>query len=369
MGEAGAGGDAGGETGIRGELARLTLELCRIPSETLYEEQIAAWVQARCVDAAGVGAVTRVGRSVVCDPWRESPPEGLPVVALVGHLDTVKCAVDQPYEIRDGKVFGCGASDMKAGVAAMLALLERWRELEGARIVWIFYDGEEGPAEGNGLEAVMTGGVLPAIDFAFILEPTDRALQAGCMGVLHAEVTVRGVRAHSARPWQGDNAIFRALPLLERFGRLERRPVQVGDLTFYEVMVPTQAWTGNSRNVVPDAFTFNVNFRFAPGSTPEDAERELREFVGDAADVVVVDTAPAGAVHLDHPLIAAWREREGLECLPKQAWTDVARFTAHGIPAINFGPGETAQCHQAGEWCSVDSLEHVYGALRRFFTR
>ena len=352
---------------IRDELAQLTLALCRIPSETLHEQEIADWVQARCEAVAGSASVTRVGRSVVCDPWRDSPPEGLPTIALVGHTDTVKCAADQPYEIRDGRVFGCGASDMKAGVATMLALLERWREITSHRVVWIFYDGEEGPAEGNGLEPVMTGGVLPHIDFAFILEPTDRALQAGCMGVLHAEVTVPGVRAHSARPWQGANAIYRAIPLLERFAGLERRAVRFGDLTFYEVIVVTQASTANSRNVVPDAFTFNVNFRFAPGSTAALAEKELREIVGDAAEVVVVDAAPSGAVHADHPLIAAWREREGLETAPKQAWTDVARFTAHGIPAINFGPGETAQCHQANEWCSIDSLEHVYGALRRFF--
>ncbi|HEX5725136.1 MAG TPA: succinyl-diaminopimelate desuccinylase [Longimicrobiaceae bacterium] len=359
---------AAAEAGIVDELARLTLELCRIPSETLHELEIASWVQRRCVAAAGVQAVSRLGNSVVCDPWGPAGRPGLPTVALVGHLDTVKCADDQACAIRDGRVYGCGASDMKSGVAVMLALLDRWRALEGARVVWIFYEGEEGPSEGNGLEPVLASGLLPPLDFAFILEPTDQALQPGCMGVMHATLSVRGRRAHSARPWQGENAIYRALPLLQRLAALERRAVTFGALTFYEVTVVTQATTVNSKNVVPDLLSLNLNLRFAPGRTPEDAEAELRALVGEDAEVRVSDAAPSGAVHADHPLIAEWCRREGLRVLPKQAWTDVARFTAHGIPAVNFGPGETAQAHQADEWCSLASLESCYGALRRFFS-
>ena len=188
-------------TALRDELAALTLELCRIPSETRHEAEIATWVQHRCTAAAGAESVTRIGNSVVCDPCHAADErKALPAVALVGHLDTVKCAEDQSYEVRDGRVYGCGASDMKAGVAVMLALLERWRALKGVRPVWIFYDAEEGPLEENGLQPVLESGVLPPLDFAFILEPTDQGLQPGCMGTLHATLTVRGVRAHSARP-------------------------------------------------------------------------------------------------------------------------------------------------------------------------
>ena len=351
------------------ELAGLTLELCRIPSETLHEDAIAHWVHERCAAAAGAQAVRRVGNSVVCEPFGRDVRPGEPTVALVGHLDTVKCAERQDYQVRDGRVYGCGASDMKGGLAVMLALLDRWRELEHARPVWIFYDGEEGPAEGNAIGPLLTSGMLPPIDFAFILEPTDRGVQPGCMGVLHATVTVRGTRGHSARPWLGDNAIYRATPLLERFRDLPRREVRFGDLSFYEVMVVTRAETRNSRNVIPDAVELNVNVRFAPGRTMAEAEAELRAFVGDAGDVTVTDAAPAGDVHADHPLIVDWCRAEGLTVAPKQAWTDVARFTENGIPAVNFGPGETAQAHQADEWCSVDSLAHCYGALRRWFAR
>ncbi len=354
-------------TAIRDELARLTLELCRIPSETGSEREIADRVEARCLDLAGEAAVTRIGNSVVCDPAAGGAAPDLPVVALVGHLDTVRCATEQPYEIRHGKVFGCGASDMKAGVATMLALLQRWRELRGARPVWIFYDKEEGPHEENGLEPVLRSGALPDLDLAFVLEPTDRALQMGCMGTLHATATVRGRRAHSARPWQGENALYRAIPLLQRLERRERRPVAFGDLNYYEVIVATQAHTENSKNVVPDVLRLNLNVRFAPGHTPADAERELRELIGGDAELEIVDAAPAGDVYLDHPLLQAWSRREGLAVQCKQAWTDVARFTARGIPAVNFGPGETAQAHQAAEWCSIDSLEHAYGALWRYF--
>lgn len=354
---------------IRDELAELTLELCRTPSETLHEAEIATMVQRHCVVLAGQQAVKRIGNSVVCDPCFGDPRrQELPTVALVGHLDTVKCAENQEYAIRDGRVYGCGASDMKAGVAVMLALLDRWRDLGGYRPVWIFYDAEEGPAEQNGLQPVLDSGVLPPLDFVFILEPTDQGLQPGCMGTLHATLTVRGTRAHSARPWQGENALYRAIPLLERFAAKERRAVTFGELTFYEVMVVTQAMTVNSKNVVPDALVLNVNARFAPGSTGEAAEAELRELVGDLAEVEITDCAPSGEVHSDHPVIREWRIREGLMVLPKQAWTDVARFTSHGIPAVNFGPGETSQAHQANEWCSIDSLEFCFRALRRFFT-
>lgn len=351
---------------IADELASLTLELCSIPSETLHEREIADWVEERCLGIAGPQAVHRIGNSIVCAPAGAEP--GRPTVALVGHLDTVKCAEGQPTEIRDGRVYGCGATDMKAGVAVMLQLLSRWRDLRSARPIWIFYDGEEGPAELNGLEPVLQSGVLPPLDLAFVLEPTDQTLQMGCMGTMHAVVTVPGKRAHSARPWQGQNAVTNAIPLLERFAALQRREVRFGELVYYEVMVPTQVWTENSKNVVPDRVMVNVNSRFAPGRTGEQAAADLRALVGDLGGVEVIDSAPAGAVYLDHPLVEPWRQRRDISVACKQAWTDVARFTERGIPAVNFGPGETAQAHQSGEWCSIESLDFAYAALWDFFT-
>lgn len=356
-------------TDLATELAELTLALCRIPSETGQERAIADHVEQRCRAAAPGAAIHRIGHAVVCDL---SAPAGAadarPVVALVGHLDTVRCAERQRYEIVDGRVYGCGASDMKAGLAVMLALLARWRTLTAARPVWIFYDAEEGPFERNGLEPVLASGVLPSIDLAFVLEPTDGAVQLGCMGTLHARVRVRGRRAHSARPWQGENALYRALPLLERLRDRARREVRFGELVFYEVITPTQAATFNSPNVVPDVLELNLNVRFAPGRTIAQAAAELEALVGADGEVEIHDAAPAGEVYLDHPLLEPWRRRERLPLAPKQAWTDVARLTSRGIPAVNFGPGETAQAHQADEWCSIASLELAFGALQRFFS-
>jgi succinyl-diaminopimelate desuccinylase len=351
------------------ELAELTLKLCTIPSETGDEKQIADWVETRCRNAAPEHNIHRIGNSIICDPAAASAHGGstVPTVGLIGHLDTVRCAQEQLYEIRDNRVYGCGASDMKAGIATMLMLLRQWEELSGARPVFVFYDKEEGAHEENGLQPVLESALLAPLDFAFVLEPTDGALQLGCMGTLHATVTVMGQRAHSARPWQGQNAIYRSLPLLQRLQAFERREVQFGELTFYEVMSVTQAHTHNSKNVVPDALVLNVNYRFAPGKSTDTAEVELRHVVGGEGDVEVFDRAPAGEVYLDHPLIEPWRLREGIERQPKQAWTDVARLTQHGIPAVNFGPGETAQAHQANEWCSIASLESTYRALQRFF--
>jgi succinyl-diaminopimelate desuccinylase len=350
------------------QLAELTLELCLIPSETGNEQRIADFVEERCRRVAAGGRIERIGNSVVCMPGRAGDSGGaVPTVALVGHLDTVRCAEKQRYEISDGRVYGCGATDMKAGVATMLLLLDRWQEFTRAQPVWIFYDREEGPYEENGLEPVLERGVLPPLDLAFVLEPTDGAVQLGCMGVLNARVRVQGKRAHSARPWQGESALSRAIPLLERLRDRERREVRFGELTFYEVITATQAATFNSPNVVPDVFELNLNCRFAPGRTIEQAVEELNSLVGASGDVEVRDAAPAGEVYLDHPLLTPWQSAERLPIAPKQAWTDVARLTQRGIPAVNFGPGETAQAHQADEWCSIASLEQAYGSLLRFF--
>jgi len=341
-------------------LAETTLELCAIPSETGNEKAIADHVERLCAAEVGASSVRRLDNNVICAPGGSGPR-----IALIGHLDTVRCAADQPLRIADDRVYGCGSSDMKAGLAVMLELLRARGSLGGADLVWVFYEGEEGPSENNGLEPVLAGGALEGIDLALVLEPTDQTMMLGCMGVMHAYATVRGRRAHSARPWQGENAIYRAIPLLEWLAARERREVVIGGLPFYEVMVVTQARTENSKNVVPEALWLNVNYRFAPGKSEAEAERELRQIL-DGFELEVHDSAPAGDVNLEHPLLERWRGMEPIELAPKQAWTDVGRLSAHGIPAVNFGPGETAQAHQAGEWCSLASLDWAYTRLRSF---
>lgn len=353
--------------GVGAHLADLTLELCRIPSVTGDEAAIAAEVARRCVERLGPERTLRVGNAVLCAP---APRPGLPTVALLGHLDTVRPAAAQPLGVRDGRVFGCGASDMKGGVAVMLALLERAEGFIRANLRCVFYDREEGPADESGILPLLVpaAGHLHGIDVGFCLEPTDNRLEAGCLGGLHATVTFRGRRAHSARPWQGHNAIYAALPYLQRLAAFGRREVRLGELTYYEVMNATMARTDNSRNVVPDRFLLNVNYRFAPGKPLAIAEEQLLALVGGAAEVQVIDRAPAGAVCLDHPLIAAFRAELGLAVAAKQAWTDVARLTEQGIAAVNFGPGETALAHQANESISIEALVRSHDAFLHLLT-
>lgn len=346
------------------QLAQWTLDLCRIPSVTGDEDRICGLTEEMVRQLDGDLCTTRVGNSLVA----HAPlMPGRPTVGLFGHLDTVKPAGDQPLEVRDGKVYGCGASDMKAGLAVMLGLLAEHRGLPKYNLVTIFYDKEEGPASENGLEPLLESGAVPKLDFGFCLEPTDNRIQVGCVGGLHAEVVFQGKRAHSARPWQGENAIYKAIAFLTRLRDRGRIPVSFGELTFYEVMNATMASTDNSRNVVPDAFTLNVNYRFAPGKTPAEAKADLEAMVAGEAHVHVIDEAPAGDVCLDHPIFSGWRQALGLAVEPKQAWTDVARLTARGVPAVNFGPGLTAQAHQAREFVPVEDLDVNYRAFKALF--
>lgn len=336
------------------ELARRTLELVSIPSVTCDEEalcnHVCAW--------SGVAPVWR--HNVIL----AGESRGRCRVGLFGHLDTVLPAADQPLGLIDGRVYGCGASDMKAGLALMMQAWER-RSSWSCDLVVVFYDREEGPGDENGLEFIMDK--IPPLDLAIVLEPTNNEVQKGCVGSLHARVSVLGKRAHSARPWQGSNALFNAVPLLQKLQAAAVREVSVGGLTFREVVTPTTAATVNSRNVVPDHFELNVNYRFAPGKSPAQATQELHELVGELAQVEVHDAAPSGAVS-SHPLLDSWVLSQGLKVEPKQAWTDVARLTERGIPAVNFGPGDPAQAHQAREHVEVAALERGWPLLEKLLS-
>lgn len=350
------------------ELSQTTLALCRIASVTGQEAAIVAEIEARLRRLPGV-TVERIGLSLLARR-QDNPTPGAPWVALLGHTDTVAPAPPerQPLCIDEaaGRVFGCGASDMKGGLAVMLALLAAPQRLNH-NLLCVFYDAEEGPAERSGILPICTSGALANIALALCLEPTDGELQAGCIGGLQARVTVHGRRAHSARPWQGENAIYAALPLLSRLAGLSRREVQVAGLTFYDVVTATQAQTENSRNVVPDRFVLNINSRFAPNRTSAVARAELLALIESCGpyQVEILDESPPGTVCLDAPLLRTWLKTEGLRVTAKQAWTDVARLTALGIPAANFGPGDTAQAHQAFESVAIRGLADAYDRLLR----
>ena len=260
---------------------------------------------------------------------------------------------------------------MKGAIAIMLTL---WQRLDRARLpvelVCVLYDREEGPYEQSGLLPLLEARAdlrRPAL--ALCLEPTDLALQVGCCGSLHATLSFAGRSAHSARPWQGKNAVHEAGSLLQHLRGMQPREVTMGELTYREVMSVTRIEGFTGRNVVPARCDLNLNFRFAPGRTVEEAETEIRALAQRfGAQCTVTDRAPAGPVVLDNPLLRKLRALSGVPVEAKQAWTDVARLGTLGIPAANFGPGEQAQAHQKGESCSEEALERGYLLLQKFLT-
>ncbi len=352
---------------MNGELLEDLLWFLRRPSVTGAEKELCDDLEARLSARPG-WRVERIANNLVVS--RNAPDSSREKLAFAGHLDTVP-EPDGGIEVRveGDRVHGRGASDMKAGDAVMLALIEGfdWSE-SWAEPLFVFYEREEGPHAENGLGTVFED--LPLVleaEAALVLEPTEGALEAGCVGTAQVEVTFRGRAAHAARPWLGDNAITKAGEFLSRLHKWESVEVVVEGLSFYEVMTPTLARGGRTVNVVPDSFRVNVNHRFAPGRDMEDVRRTFEELLAPfgGASFEIVDYAPSGPVALDNPVLQRFLA-DGVEVRPKQAWTDVARFAEQGVAAANFGPGTPAQAHQADEWASLPLLEACYSRLESF---
>ncbi len=350
---------------MRERLLEALLFFLERPSVTGEEKALCDDLEARVGELPG-WRTERVSNNLIVS--RREPDVSRERLVFAGHLDTVpEPAGGLPVRIEGDRVYGRGASDMKAGDAVMLALLERfsWGD-SWAEPTFVFYEREEGPYAENGLEAVFAGSpwVLDA-DLALIPEPTAGALEAGCVGTAQVEVTFRGKPAHSARPWQGENALTAAGGFLAELHEREVEEVAVEGLTFYEVLVPTMARGGRAKNVVPDTFWVNINYRFAPGRDLADVRRVFDGLLDGRAGYEISDYAPSGPVDLGNPLMQRLIET-GLEVRPKQAWTDVARFAQRGVSAANFGPGFPAQAHQSEEYAELALLEECYGRLVSF---
>jgi succinyl-diaminopimelate desuccinylase len=351
----------GGGRPTAGELAERALELCAIRSPVGEEAEIAQHVARKTFGE-------RIGNAVVAGRVEGDRP----AVILAGHLDTVPLQEgDFPARREGGRIFGRGASDMKGALAVMIEL---WNCLDRAalpvELALVFYDREEGPLAENGLLPLLAARPdLRKAALALCLEPTDLTLQLGCCGSLHATLTFAGRSAHSARPWQGENAIHKAGPLLSQLHTQAPREVRKGELTFREVMSVTRIGGFTGRNVVPAKCELNLNFRFAPGRSVEEAAAEVEALAARfGAQCAITDRAPSGPVILDNPLLQELRALTAAPVEAKQAWTDVAQLAAAGIPAANFGPGEQAQAHQKGESCGEEALLRAYKMLERFLT-
>jgi succinyl-diaminopimelate desuccinylase len=289
-------------------------------------------------------------------------------VVIAGHLDTVPVNGNLPSRLdADGILWGRGTADMKAGCAILLKLAAELPE-PIVDVTWVWYDHEEVESSLNGLGRIArTRPDLLAADFAILAEPTDAEIEGGCNGTLRAEVRTHGRRAHSARSWAGDNAIHAAAPILDLLAGYQSREIEVEGLVYREGLNAVGISGGVAGNVIPDECVVTVNYRFAPDKTGAEAEAYLREvFAG--YDVTLTDLADGARPGLDDPLAQGFVAAIGSEARPKYGWTDVARFSALGIPAVNYGPGDPALAHADDERVPVEHIERCEAGLRAWLS-
>ncbi|MCU1430990.1 MAG: succinyl-diaminopimelate desuccinylase [Actinotalea sp.] len=358
---------------LGGDLVVLTRTLCDLPSVSGDEGRIADAVET-ALSAYPHLEVLRDGDAVVARTHLGHAER----VVVAGHLDTVPVAGNLPTELRTTcadppvlELWGRGTVDMKAGVAVQLALAATVTE-PTRDVTWVFYDQEEVEATRNGLGRLVrdhpdwvTG------DFAVLCEPTAGALEGGCNGTLRVEVRVPGRAAHSGRSWLGINAIHGAAPVLTRLAGYTARHVTVDGLVFREGLNAVGIRGGIAGNVIPDECVVTVNYRFAPAASLAEAEAHVRE-VFDGFEVTLTDGSPGARPGLDHPaaaqFAAAVTALTGRPPTAKEGWTDVARFSELGVPAVNFGPGDPSLAHADDERCPVDQITACFDGLRSWLT-
>jgi succinyl-diaminopimelate desuccinylase len=326
-------------------LATRTLELIDIPSESRDESRLADHI-ASVLDVADLGDTCLLAR------------RGAPVL-LAGHLDTVPAQDNLPGRIEGGRVHGLGASDMKGALAVMVELA-----LAGAPFDYLFFGREELPGRFSALSPLLERERLD-YELVVMMEPTANELHAGCVGNMNATWTFTGRSAHSARPWDGVNAIHAAARGIAALAAFDREEHVFDGLTFYEVASVTEIHGGIAANVVPDRVVCGVNYRFAPGRTVEEATARLRELCP-GGELVVDSVAPSGPVATSNPRAQALIAAGDLRVAPKQAWTPVAEFGRAGLDGVNFGPGEPAQAHRRDESVGIAALVRAYEVLEAF---
>jgi succinyl-diaminopimelate desuccinylase len=336
----------------------LTEQLVDIFSESGEEQAIADAVEAALQQLAHL-EVERFGNTVVARTQLGRAER----VVIGGHLDTVPANDNFPSRREPDTIHGLGSCDMKGGVAVALHLAATVPE-PVRDITYLFYDCEEVEAERNGLTRLSRARPdLLVGDFAVLMEPSNAGVEAGCQGTLRVDVTLDGERAHSARSWMGHNAIHAAAPVLQRLADYEARRPVIDGLEYHEGLNAVSVTGGVAGNVIPDRCVVSVNHRFAPDRSEEEALAFVREFFA-PYDVVVVDSAPGALPGLGVPAAAAFVEAVGGEVHPKFGWTDVARFSGLGVPAVNFGPGDPVFAHKQDEHVPVAHIASVASALR-----
>jgi len=351
---------------LKSDVVDLTRVLCDIESVSGNEKEIADSIES-ALKAYHHLEVIRDGDAIIA---RTNLGRAKRVV-IAGHIDTVPVADNLPTKMvnleRSHVLFGRGTVDMKAGVAVQLKLAAELAE-PNVDITWVFYDHEEVDSALNGLGRISRNRPeLLQGSFAVLCEPSNARVEGGCNGTMRVELKLSGVKAHSARSWMGENALHKAaepLGILANYVPLE---VEVDGLVYRESLNAVLMSSGIAANVIPDLAVITVNYRYAPSKTHADAEAYLRElFAG--FELVVTDFADGARPGLDLPEAAAFVLATGTEPFPKYGWTDVARFSALGIPAVNFGPGNPNKAHADDEAVEIGQIYSCEKALRSWLS-
>ena len=342
--------------------ASLTASLVDIQSVSGEEKVLASLIEAALRGLPHL-SVHRDGDAIIARTTLGRPQR----VIVAGHIDTVPIAANLPSHREGNLLYGCGSCDMKSGVAVALRLAARLTQ-PSQDVTWVFYDCEEVEAERNGLLRLSRNcPQLLAGDLAVLMEPTDGVIEGGCQGTMRAEVVTHGKRAHSARAWMGQNAIHAAAGILELLRGYEPRKPDVDGLTYREGLNAVGIRGGVAGNVVPDECVVTVNFRFAPDRSAEQAAAHVREvFAG--YDVAITDSAPGARPGLGHPAASSLLAAVGGVPRAKLGWTDVARFAALGLPAVNYGPGDPELAHSPDEHVDVAQIAECEAKMEAWLT-
>lgn len=353
---------------LSADVVNIARQLCDIESVSGDETPLADAIEMRMRECDHL-EISRHGDTVVARTNLGRPQR----IILAGHIDTVPVNKNLPtrFETEDGVdyLWGRGTVDMKSGVAVQLKLAVELTDPQ-FDITYMWYDHEEVEAELNGLNVLQHARPdLFKADFAILGEPSNGTVEGGCNGNVRVELRTFGKRAHSARNWMGENAIHKAATILNTLASYQAREVEVDGLVYRESLSAVGITGGVAGNVIPDECMVHVNYRFAPDRTPDEAVAHLRGLFPEAEEFTVVDLAGGARPGLDAALAQSLIAAVGHPAQPKYGWTDVARFSALGVPAVNFGPGDASLAHADDERVAIAQIRDGELALRRWLSR